>query len=161
MPLLLLKNARAFSILWSVLTLTLGCVAAGGFTAAHAAENVALPPQTVAPGKISLIINLELPAGYKLNQEAPSTLAIKAEDNRIIALDEKYARPLPLANLPLTLTVPAKEGKTTLQTTYRLNFCDDKLGICFFQDVTLTLPVEVNRDCANRKLEVSYKVKAN
>jgi hypothetical protein len=156
-----LKNSRVSKTLWLILAITLSLTLYGGFAAADAAETVTLSPQTVVAGDANLTVNLELPAGYKLNQEAPSTVGIKTKNKKIVALDEKYGQNLPLANLPLTLMVPVKEGKTTLQATFRLNFCDDKLGICFLKEVVLTLPVEVNKTCANNKLEVVYKVKAN
>ena len=156
-----LKKLRASKALWLILFLTLSLTGQGGLITADAAETVTLPPQTVAPGEAALTVNLALPAGYKLNQEAPSTVGIKTGDKKIVALDEKYAQNLPVANLPLCLTVPVQEGKTMLQATYRLNFCDEKLGVCFLKEVVLQLPVEVNKTAANQKLEMVYTVKAN
>ncbi len=80
----------------------------GGFSSAEAAETIALPAQAVAPGDSTLTVNLELPAGCKFNQEAPSTLGLKSADFTIVAVDEKYAQNLSLANLPLSLTVPCQ-----------------------------------------------------
>jgi hypothetical protein len=155
------KNFRASKMLWLILIITLSLAGQGGFATLNAAETVTLAPQTVAPGEAALTVNLELPAGYKLNQEAPSTVGVKSADKKIIALEEKYAQNLPVANLPLCLTLPVQEGKTMLQATFRLNFCDEKLGVCFLKEVLLQLPVEVNKTAANKKLEMVYTVKAN
>jgi hypothetical protein len=138
-----------------------GFVRPGGVSSVEAAQTVALPAQAVAMGEATLTVNLELPAGCKLNHEAPSTLGLKSQDGNIVALDAKYAQPQPLANLPLSLTVPVKEGKTTLAAHFRVNYCDDKLGICFLKEAILNLPVEVNKQAANKKLEIVYKVPAN
>jgi hypothetical protein len=156
-----LKKLRASKALWLILFLTLSLIGLGGLITADAAETVTLPPQTVAPGEAALTVNLALPAGYKLNQESPSTVGIKTGDKKIVALDEKYAQNLPVANLPLSLTMPVQEGKTMLQATYRLNFCDEKLGVCFLKEVVLQLPVEVNKTAANQKLEMLYTLKVN
>ena len=144
-----------------MMIMLLSLVWPGGFSSAEAAATVALPAQAVAPGEATLTVNLELPAGCKFNQEAPSTLALKSADFNIVAVDEKYAQNLPVANLPLCLTVPVKEGKTTLQANFRINYCDEKLGVCFLKEAVLNLPVEVNKNASNKKLAIVYKVPAN
>ena len=144
-----------------IMIIILSLVSPGGFPAAEAAETVALPTQAVAPGEAALTVNLELPAGCKLNQEAPSTLGLKSGDVNIVAVDKKYAQNLPVANLPLCLTVPVKEGKTTVQAKFRINYCDEKLGICFLKEAALNLPVEVNKNAPNKKLEIVYKLPTN
>jgi hypothetical protein len=156
-----LKNVRIPKILCLILVIALGLMWHGGFSTAQAAETVSLSPQVVAPGEAALTVNLELPAGLKLNQEAPSTVGIKSGNTRVVAVDQKYAQKVPVANLPLCLTVPVKKGKTTLQTTFRLNYCDEKLGLCFLKEVVLNLPVEVSKTATNKKLEMVYKVTAN
>jgi hypothetical protein len=124
---------------------------------AAAAEMVSLPAQTVAPGEATLTVNLQLPEGCKLNQEAPSTLGLKTADAAVMALEEKYAQNLPVANLPMCLTVPVKEGKTAVQAAFRLNFCDEKIGLCFFKEAVVNLPVEVSKTSTNKKMEIVYK----
>jgi hypothetical protein len=161
MPNHCLKNLGAFKTIGLVLIIALALAWHVGFATAEAAETVSLPPQAVAPGEAALTVNLELPAGFKLNQEAPSTVGIKSGDTKIVAVDQKYAQNLPVANLPLCLTVPVTAGKTTLQANFRLNFCDEKLGVCFLKEAMLNLPVEVNKTATNKKLEMLYKVKAN
>lgn len=161
MPHHCLKKIRSFKTLAPVLIIVLALVWHISVISAEAAETVSLPPQVVAPGDAALTVNLELPAGFKLNQEAPSTVGLKSGDPKIVAVDQKYAQQLPVANLPLCLTVPVKEGQTTLQANFRLNFCDEKLGLCFLKEVVLNLPVEVNKTATNKKLEMLYKVPAN
>jgi hypothetical protein len=155
------RGLNVSKIFWLILIITLSLTGAGAFNALEAAETVTLASQTLAPGEASLTVNLQLPAGFKLNQEAPSTVAIKSADQKIVALDEKYAQNLPVANLPLCLTVPVQEGKTTLQATFRLNYCDEKLGLCFLKEANVHLPVEVKKIAASKKLEMVYTVKAN
>lgn len=153
------KISQTWKALWLIILLVLAFGVLQNSGSAAAAEPVPLPPQSVAPGEASLTVDLKLPAGHKLNQEAPSTISLQSGDKKILTLDEKYTKNLPVANLPLCLTVPVKEGQTSLQTTYRLNFCDEKMGICFFKEGVLTLPVEVSKTAKSKKLEVSHTVK--
>jgi hypothetical protein len=155
------KRFRIAVALVLVIVIFSGFVQPGGVSSVEAAQTVALPAQAVAPGEATLTVNLELPAGCKFNQEAPSTLSLKSKDVNIAAVDVKYAQNQPMANLPLSLTVPVKEGKTTLEAKFRVNYCDEKLGICFLKEAVLNLPVEVNKQAANKKLEIVYKVPAN
>ena len=151
------KKSMITKISWLILILLFNFTWVAGYSPAEAVETVSLPAQTVAPGEATLTVNLELPAGCKLNQEAPSTLGLKSSDVNIAAVEQKYAQNLPVANLPLCLTVPVKEGKTTLQANFRLNFCEEKLGVCFFKEAVLTLPVEVKKAVANQKLAIVYE----
>lgn len=131
----------------------------GAIGPVYGAETITLPPQTVAPGEVQLTVNLTLPPGHKLNAEAPSTLIISAKDQAVVAVDKKFSGNLKAADLPVTLKVPAKEGKTTLQAEFKLNFCDDKVGLCFMQDAVLQLPVEVTKTADNKKLAITYELK--
>ena len=156
-----LKNLRTSHLAGLILVIALGLTLTSGFTLAQAAETVSLPPQAVAPGKATLTVNLELAPGLKFNQEAPSTFGITSGDSKVVALTRKCAKNLPVAKLPLNLTVPVKAGKTTLQATFRLNFCDEKQGFCLLKEVVLTLPVEVSNTSTNKKLEMAHTVAAN
>lgn len=120
---------------------------------------IALPAQTVAPGEVKLTVNIVLPPGHKLNPEAPSTVSITAGDSKIFGLDAKYANKFPAANLPLCLTVPVTAGQTSLQAIFHLNYCDDKIGLCFFKEDEVTLPVEVKKGAAGKALELVHQVK--
>ena len=132
-----------------------------GYAPVQAAQSIDLPAQSVAPGEAALTVNLELPAGCKLNQEAPSTFSLESADTNVAVLDEKSAKNLPVANLPLSLTVPVKEGKTTIQVAFHLNFCDEKLRLCFLKEAVLNLPVDVRKSISNKKLTIVYKPSSN
>ncbi len=116
------KKIKIPEVLWLILIILFNFAWQGGYSPAQAVETVSLPAQAVAPGEAALTVNLELPAGCKLNQEAPSTLGLKSNDVNVVAVEQKYAQNLPLAHLPLTLTVPVKEGKTTLQASFPPQF---------------------------------------
>ncbi len=131
----------------------------GAFDPVCGADAMTLPPQTVAPGEVQLTVNLTLPPGHKLNDEAPSTLIISAQNQAVVAVDKKFSGNLKAADLPVTLKVPANEGKTTLQAEFKINFCDDQVGLCFMRDAVIQLPVAVNKTADNKKLAINYELK--
>jgi hypothetical protein len=156
-----LRNAGIAQLFGLLFLVVVSLTWPGVETVAQAAETVTLPSQTVAPGKAGLTVNLELPAGFKLNKESPSTVSLKSGNKKVVAVSPQCAKKVPLTKVPLTLTMPVKEGQTELQATLRLNYCDEKSGLCFLREVILTLPVEVNKTAANKKLEIVYTVPAN
>lgn len=123
------------------------------------ADTITLPPQTIAPGEVQLTVNLTLPPGHKLNAEAPSTLIISAKDQAVVTVERKFQGNLKAADLPVILKAPAKEGKTTLQAEFKINFCDDKVGLCFMRDAVVQLPVEVSKTADNKTLAINYELK--
>mgnify|MGYP005841546267 CR=1 FL=1 len=125
-----------------------------------AADTITLPSQQVAPGEVKLTINIALPPGNKLNDEAPSAVALSAGDDKVVKLIPKTFDKLAAAKLPLTLKLPVREGQTSITADFRINFCDDKVGLCFMQNATLVLPVEVSKKSANKDLTITYQVKS-
>lgn len=133
--------------------------ASGLATPGFSADIITLPAQTVGPGQVKVMVNVALPAGHKLNQEAPSSLILSSQDQGVLQVQEKLSGTLTAAKLPVTLTVPAKAGKTTLQAEFKLNFCDDKVGLCFLREATVQLPVEVVPGAKGQELKLLYEVK--
>lgn len=134
-------------------------LATGGLSAVHGAETITLPPQTVAPGKVQLTVNLTLPPGHKLNPEAPSSVLLTSQNQAVAGLDKKSYGNLRAKSFPLTLRVPVKPGQTTIQADFKINFCDDQMGLCFMRDATLQLPITVDKNSPQKKLEILYEVK--
>ena len=133
--------------------------ATGAIAPVLAADAITLPPQTVAPGEVQLTVKLTLPPGHKLNAEAPSTLIISAKDQAVVAVAKKYPGNLQAKDFPVTLKVPAKEGKTMVQAEFKINFCDDKNGLCFMRDATIQLPVTVSKAATQKNLQIEYQLK--
>jgi len=141
--------------------LVLACLAAvlGLCPTAGAADVITLPPQTVAPGQVNLTVKVVLPPGHKFNPEAPSSLRLSSQDQKVLKVKKTFAKSLTAANLPVKLKVPAKPGQTTLQAELKLNFCNDQGGLCFMRDATVELPVQVAKDAPGKVLEILYEVK--
>src|SRR6185295_1891415 len=69
-----------------------------------AGETIELAAQTVEPGDASLTINLELPAGYKLNGLAPTVVKITSQGQSLFAEGSEKT----LRNPQFPASVPVK-----------------------------------------------------
>lgn len=105
---------------------------------------VMLPEQTIAAGSGALLINYEMPDGYKLNNLAPQQVALTVNGEAVV-LPETWADyrevepPLPLI-VPLTLT----EGQATITGELSIYWCEAvKEELCFIDNAELTIPVTV------------------
>ena len=101
-----------------------------------AREGIRLAPITVAPGRVALAFDVELPPGYKLNPEAPVTLheVGSAGFHRV----EAGAAPA------LTVDVEADRDLVLDLTLYYCQAEDERL--CMIHDARLILPLVVAAD---------------
>ncbi len=116
-------------------------------------ETIELPAQTVEPGEATLTVQLELPAGYKLNPQAPSSIVVTTtQGNR----PQSFRNP----KLPLTVSVKLTEGETLLRLNFVIYYCEAaKESLCYFKEAKVVLPVQVNKGAGNRRLAANYVVR--
>jgi hypothetical protein len=121
-----------------------------------AGETIELAQQSIEPGDVNLTIQIELPAGYKLNKLAPTAVNIATQD-QVVSLssgaDQSFSNP----DFPLTVPITAHEGETSLKLGFVVYYCESaKDSLCYFKEARLNLPVRVSRGSGNRKLHVEY-----
>jgi thiol-disulfide isomerase/thioredoxin/sugar lactone lactonase YvrE len=107
---------------------------------------VLLAPQTVAAGPGTLLIDLKMPDGYKLNAQAPLT-AIWPDDP--VAQVPPEARDLRLVHpeLPVQVPVTFSPGQTELALDLTVYWCEAvNETLCFVDRATLVLPLTVLPD---------------
>ncbi len=127
------------------------------------AELVTLPAQRWAPtAKVSLRVQLALPDGFKLNEEAPMSYSIRTVGGSgaeaLVKLPERPVRVNPPAReLAIPLQLAGKEGRGTLEL--RLNYypCHaGAAGACYVATVLWRIPFEIAPDGASQ-VELSLK----
>lgn len=107
-------------------------------------KQVVLVEQQVAAGQGALLIDIQMPEGYKLNNLAPQrvTITIDGEAVSVPTTWQDYSAvepPLPLV-VPLTLS----EGQATLYGDLSIYWCEAiKEELCFIDDAQLTVPITV------------------
>jgi thiol-disulfide isomerase/thioredoxin/DNA-binding beta-propeller fold protein YncE len=132
--------------------------------AAPNAEEIALPPQKVKVGDNSLLINVDLPAGYHLNPTAPQRYKVSPDPAaKNISIDQANGSAssrggqLPI-HIPLKSTAP---GNADVRATFTFVYCrEDNTGVCRIKTLQWRAPVEVVNDAnAPTEIKLSYQVK--
>jgi thiol-disulfide isomerase/thioredoxin/sugar lactone lactonase YvrE len=122
-------------------------------------EEVNLSAQVIEPGEATLTLSLELPAGYKLNSLAPTSVKVVSSSQQVISLDSGAEQQLRNVKFPLTISVKAVEGETSIRIDYAIYYCESsKESLCFIKEARLNIPVKVKRGSGSRKLAASYTV---
>src|SRR6185369_16561899 len=97
-----------------------------------------------------LQIDVQLPAGYHLNPEAPQRYKISV-DGKNLGVDEKVAaRSAKDLKLPLRVPLSANGvGPATVRAQVTLFYCrEDNTGTCRIKTLVWEVPVEVTRDAS-------------
>ena len=129
--------------------------AANQATAANAdiapnAEEIKLAPQKLRTGAAVLSINVELPAGYHLNPDAPQRYKVSVEQGgETLSIDPKNST-RSTKGLPLPIRVPfgvGSAGAAELRASFTFVYCrEDNTGTCRIRTLVWRAPVEVVSD---------------
>src|SRR5712692_4234921 len=131
--------------------------AANQATAANAdvapnAEEIKVAPQKLRTGDAVLLINVELPAGYHLNPDAPQRYKVSAEQGgAALSIDPRNST-RSTKGLPLPIRVPfgvGSAGAAELRASFTFVYCrEDNTGTCRIRTLVWRAPVEVVSDPA-------------
>ncbi len=123
---------------------------AAGDDAAPNAEEITLPPQKVRAGEVTLLISVELPAGYHLNPTAPQRYKVSIESGAksLTINDSDASRSTKGSQLPIRIPVRAQAGGAAeLHTSFTFVYCrEDNTGTCRIKTLVWRAPVEVVND---------------
>ncbi len=125
-----------------------------------AGEAVEIPTQEIEPGDVTLTVQLELPAGYKLNPQAPTALTITAPQNQVINLTGGSEQIFNSPSFPVTVPIKVNEGDATLRADFVVYYCEAaKESLCYFKEARVSIPVRAKRGSASHKLTAAYKLR--
>jgi len=129
------------------------------------AEDTKVAAQKIRAGASgALQIDVELPAGYHLNPEAPQRYKVSV-DGKSVTVDEKVAaRSAKDLKLPLRVPFNATEvGSATVRAQVTLFYCrEDNTGTCRIKTLVWEVPVEVTSDAsAPTELKLRGKLAAD
>ena len=104
-------------------------------------EEITLPAQLVASGDGQIELALSLPADYKINDNAVSTVEWQADDADVVQLE---AASQMLTTPTALLNVSFRPGETTLRAKLDVYWCEaENASLCYLERVTLEVPVTV------------------
>jgi thiol-disulfide isomerase/thioredoxin/DNA-binding beta-propeller fold protein YncE len=122
-------------------------------------EVIRVPSQTIKAGaEGQLVVNFELPAGYKLNPRAPVHFTVYVHGDGIQVPDS--GRPLSAHAIEFPLTIPFQTSagihRAELDIEATFYWCrEDDTGVCMIQSVRWHVPVETSETDGNRLLSLS------
>lgn len=117
---------------------------------ARAGEPVRLAPHTVAPGQVAVTLELKLPAGYKLNADAPQTVQVFGNS----AARTEYT--FKAAETPAFTTTVTTDCELEVELTlYYCQTADERL--CMIHNVRLALPLAISND-GREQVQALYRV---
>lgn len=122
-------------------------------------KEITVAPKTIAVGtENSLIVNVELPAGFHLNPDAPQRFVVNYEGGNGVKFDGTRQK---FKELPLTIPFQATNAETgKLKVDLTIYYCrEDNTGVCLIKTLSWIIPITVSQGKnALTKLELLAKV---
>ncbi len=121
-----------------------------------------LSEQRVKPGRGSVLVDVKLPPGHKVNEDAPSYISWKSQDRNVVTLpDEALHVPLAGQTFPVRLPATFHEGHTTLLAEFSLYYCKtDGANLCLLEFSDLEIPVTVTEDAPSQDVRLDLQIQA-
>ena len=111
----------------------------------------------VQAGLGSIVINIQLPGGYKVNEEAPSSFFWNAEGG-FVEFPENANVSLANPELPYKLEVTFQEGSGVLISDVNLIYCEAETeSLCLIEQLRFEVPVTVS-DTGDSVLLLGYTI---
>lgn len=105
---------------------------------------ITLEPQTVAAGAGTVQVQVEIPAGYKLNDLAPFSMTWQSEGAAVQFDPAQANQTVVKPHFPLTFPATFTEGQTTLRGDLVIYYCQaEAQALCLIEQVRLFVPVTV------------------
>src|ERR1051326_5425953 len=113
-------------------------------------EEIKLPVQKIRRADGSILLNLQLPAGYHLNPSAPHRYSVSVSDgSQLISIDSNLALPtLKHVVLPVQIPFHVKgQGTAQVNASFSFVYCrEDNTGVCRIKTLKWQAPIEVTAD---------------
>ena len=122
-------------------------------------EVIDMPAQSIEPGDATLTLQLELPAGYKLNAEAPSALAVDSPQKQVVSfggVEQTFRNP----RFPVNVPIKVKEGEAVIKADFLIYYCESaKESLCYFKEARVSIPIKAKKGAGNKKLSATYNLR--
>ena len=120
---------------------------------------VDFPAQVFGPGEVDLVVNLDLPAGTKLNLDAPSYVRIQPSTNHVLTVKNQRDGVIRTPQFPLRIQFLAAEGETDITLEFEIYYCSEgKESLCYFKVGRIRVPVTVKKGSTSGEAAVDYRI---
>jgi hypothetical protein len=119
--------------------------------------SITLPEQTVRAGEGTLLLNINLPEGYKLNDLAPFTAEWVTSNEAVIFAEGDEVFSVPEPELPIRVPVRLAEGEDLLHGDLTIYYCEAvNETLCFIDRVSIDAPVTVSADGGESEIVLAH-----
>lgn len=126
--------------------------------AVFAGEITMLEPVSVSAGGASLVLDYSLPAGYKVNQDAPSSVSISGGDS-VARLAAGSTGDITGTDLPVTIPIDLTEGQHTVFIDVTLVYCrEDAQSLCFIDRLRYEIPLTVTSSGSDDQIRLTRTI---
>lgn len=120
---------------------------------------VEFPDQIVTAGDGEIVLDLDLPEGYKLNDLAPFTAQWISSGEGVVIGEADHLVRIVEPELPVRVPVKFIEGADLLHGDLTIYYCEAiNESLCFIEKVTVNAPVTVNAEGAGSELMLDYAI---
>jgi thiol-disulfide isomerase/thioredoxin len=120
--------------------------------AAYRGDIVTLPALDVSAGPASVVLAYELPDGYKVNDEAPSSVVINAGSN-VAAFPNGDTLDITGTALPASLAISLSRGSGTVHFDVTLIYCEAiNTSLCLIDQTRFVQPLTVGAEGASSQI---------
>lgn len=143
-----------------VSTLTLSNLAVLAPSAPARKATLDLPGQRIAPGATNVRVSISAPAGYHLNSQAPSKVALVSSNPSVLQLGENELT-WSSDDSQVSFPVPAVlgTGSATLTATASVYYCrTGEEALCFIQQTEIRLPIDVAVGAGASEPTIDYRL---
>ncbi len=119
------------------------------------------PRRPLHTGNAAVSFGLNIPEGYELNKQAPFYVNFTTSNDSIVKFT-LAPNQVKLDQDKLTFKIPfeIREGKAEITVDAVVYFCDDKSGLCLFDNLRVLVPVEGD-DSGAAMFGVTLKLRTN
>jgi len=113
----------------------------------------------VVPGEVTVVVSLELPEGYAISDDAPSSVKATSSSVKTLSFDGKPTTTITNPSFPLKLKARATGGKADMALEFNLYYCGHKdSSVCKAYRNKITVPINVVRGSGAKSIKVHQKV---
>ncbi|MEZ4671341.1 MAG: thioredoxin-like domain-containing protein [Anaerolineae bacterium] len=115
--------------------------------------------QTVRAGDGQIVLNINLPEGYKLNTIAPFTAEWSSDGAAVTVADGDKTQSIVAPELPISVPVTFSDGTANLTGDLTIYYCEAvKESLCFIDRVAVSAPVTVSAEGSGTVINVARDI---
>ena len=103
------------------------------------------PELVMKPGKGAILLTVKYPKGYHYTSDAPTSFDWHSSDSTAVTLPRDPSKfNFSKIVFPIIVPVTAIKGKAEITIDASLFFCENKSGVCHFDNVRMIVPIKVD-----------------